>query len=151
MGDPLVEQLIRIFQYPRADRGECNLNVITKLHRPRIPFSILVQIVGSATTKLPIPLRRGSDFQYPRADRGECNAAGSTWPGLNLSHLSVSSCRSWGVQLAKATELTPPPKDTFSILVQIVGSATDSARRWPPRGWPLSVSSCRSWGVQHTL
>ena len=38
-----------IFQYPRADRGECNLsNIIVKLNNI-IPFSILVQIVGSAT------------------------------------------------------------------------------------------------------
>ena len=39
---------------------------------------------------------------------------------------------------------------TFSILVQIVGSATSAISWIAWRVTSLSVSSCRSWGVQQS-
>ena len=138
-----------IFQYPRADRGECNRQ-------------------GQRGVRCAKRF-----FQYPRADRGECNFLWCSRSFSGYSTLSVSSCRSWGVQLPCRTCSTQCVSRSFSILVQIVGSATIaigintylspffqypradrgecnvSRQRWKTEGRArLSVSSCRSWGVQ---
>ena len=43
-------QILTVFQYPRADRGECNKHRDSRtMERFVGTFSILVQIVGSAT------------------------------------------------------------------------------------------------------
>ena len=77
------------FQYPRADRGECNrVNPSLVNSRAISTFSILVQIVGSATRDA-----LGDDVE--------------------LVILSVSSCRSWGVQLPVFVECVLAIKDNF--------------------------------------
>ena len=114
-----------IFQYPRADRGECNCGAGSSLRSQLHPFSILVQIVGSATTwNDVITSAEAFLFQYPRADRGECN-----FDPEGLLELAESIPFSILVQIVGSATFSADGLNNvkplpFSILVQIVGSAT---------------------------
>ncbi len=112
------------FQYPRSDRGHCNLFLCRKptertalsvssvgswalqpyLHhsvqRTSWSFSILGRIVGTATTGGMVGTGVVKTFQYPRSDRGHCNFSPRSLRPPPPRRLSVSSVGSWALQLA---------------------------------------------------
>ncbi len=116
--------LLAAFQYPRSDRGHCNLIIIILMYRNILTFSILGRIVGTATAIQPIyKISSSPAFQYPRSDRGHCNRRSATaiW-SIGCAFQYPRSDRGHCNVVKTAIRWLNPA--AFSILGRIVGTAT---------------------------